>query len=80
MNIAGHIVVFAVAWWLILFMVLPFGVQSHHEAGEDGEDGVEMAAPVKPNIGKKMLITTAITIVVWACFWAVMEFELISLG
>ncbi|WP_321391519.1 DUF1467 family protein [Emcibacter sp.] len=80
MGIVEHIVVFSVAWWLILFMVLPFGVRNHHESGEEGEDGIEMAAPVKPNIGKKMLITTGITFVVWLCFWAIIEFKLISLG
>ena len=27
--------VFLVIWWVVLFMVLPWGVQSHHEAGID---------------------------------------------
>lgn len=79
MTIANHIVVFLVCWWLVLFMVLPWGVKGHHESNEEFEPGIEPGSPVKPHIGKKMLITTAITFVLWAIFWAVMEYDLISL-
>lgn len=81
MNLANHIIVFLVCWWLVLFIVLPFGVKSHYEeeSDEDLEPGIEKGAPVKANIAKKMLITTGITFVIWLCFYAVMEFELISL-
>lgn len=81
MTIANHLVVFLVVWWLVFFMVLPWGVKGHHESEEEFDSGiVEPGSPVKANIGKKMLVTTGITFVVWAIFWAVMEFDLISLS
>ena len=80
MTIANHLVVFLVCWWLVFFMVLPWGIKGHHEMDEDFEAGIEPGAPIKANIGKKMLITTGITIIVWASFWAVVAFDLISLS
>ncbi|PCJ36023.1 MAG: hypothetical protein COA93_02250 [Alphaproteobacteria bacterium] len=81
MTIANHLVVFLVCWWLVFFMVLPWGVKGHHESDEEYEAGiVEPGSPVKANIGKKMLITTGITLVVWGMIWAVISFELISLN
>lgn len=79
MTIANHLIVFLVCWWLVLFMVLPWGIKGHHESNEDFEAGIEPGSPVAPNIRQKMIITTAITTVVWAMFWAVMEFDLISI-
>jgi len=81
MNLANHIIVFLVCWWLILFMVLPWGVKNHHEeqSEDELEPGIEKAAPVRANIGKKMLITTGITIVVWLSIFAAIEFELFSI-
>ncbi|PHZ85329.1 DUF1467 family protein [Paremcibacter congregatus] len=79
MTLANHLVVFLVVWWLVLFMVLPWGVKGHHESGDEFEAGIEPGSPVKPQIGKKMLITTGITIVLWGAFWAAMEFGLITI-
>jgi predicted secreted protein len=80
MTIANHLVVFFVCWWLIFFMVLPFGIQGVHESGEDYEAGIEPGAPVKANIGRKMLITTGITFIVWGMFWAAVAFDLIGVS
>lgn len=80
MTIANHLVVFLVCWWMVLFMVLPWGVKGHHEMGKEYEDGIDPGSPIKANIGRKMLITTGIATVVWAMFWAVMAFDLISVG
>ncbi len=78
MTIANHIVVFLVCWWLVFFMVLPWGVRGLHESDEELEAGIEPGAPVKANIGRKMLITTGITIVVWGIIWAVIAYGLMS--
>ncbi|MCF8474380.1 MAG: DUF1467 family protein [Emcibacter sp.] len=80
MTIANHIIVFIVCWWMVLFMVLPWGIKGHHESGEDFQTGIEPGSPIKANMGKKVLVTTGIAFVVWGIFWAVMEFNLISLN
>ena len=48
-------------WWWVLFMVLPFGAK----APETVEKGHAPSAPEKPNLGKKMLITTVIAAILW---------------
>jgi predicted secreted protein len=59
-------IVFAVVWWLILFMVLPFGAAPPDEV----EPGMATSAPAKPRIGLKLAITTVLAmgvtaLVVW---------------
>lgn len=74
MGWAGGIVVFVVTWWLVFFMVLPWGVQRT----ENPTPGQEHGAPEKPRIITKMAITTLIAAVLFAIFWAVQETGLIT--
>lgn len=78
MSIAGGIVVFVIIWWMVLFMVLPIGVQTQHEAGEI-EPGSAPSAPTAPRLLRKMLITTGIAAVLWGIFFLAMANEWISL-
>ena len=60
--------VFIIVWWLVLFMVLPFGAQPREEV----EPGHEPAAPARPRIGLKILVTTGIAILVTgAVIWVI---------
>ena len=54
--------VFAIVWWLILFMVLPFGATPPDEV----EPGMAPSAPAKPRIAIKLAITTVIAALVTA--------------
>jgi predicted secreted protein len=54
--------VFVVVWWLVLFMVLPFGSRPPDEV----EPGTAASAPAKPRLGLKFLITTLIAAVLTA--------------
>ena len=47
-NWVTIIAIYVVVWWLILFMVLPFGVRPPTD--EEMEPGQEAGAPVKPSI------------------------------
>lgn len=78
MSLAGGIVVFGVMWWLVLFMVLPFGVTSQHEA-EGAEEGTDPGAPIAPKLVRKMLITTGITIVLWGLLYMAIANQWITL-
>jgi predicted secreted protein len=57
--------IYGIVWFLTLFMVLPFGVVSQSEAGEV-VPGSEGGAPSQPRIGRKLLITTLISGVLYA--------------
>jgi predicted secreted protein len=52
-------------WFTVLFAVLPFGVQSQHEAG-DIVTGTDPGAPVAPRLLVKALWTTLISAVAFA--------------
>ncbi len=71
MSWVSGIVVFLIIWWLILFMVLPFGVVTQDEAEDPVEPGTVGSAPARHNLARKMGITTAIAAVLWLIFWAV---------
>ncbi len=64
MTITSGIVLFAVVWAVVFFLVLPWGQVSQHEAGEV-VPGTPASAPSDAKIRRKMLITTAITMVVF---------------
>ena len=70
------IAVYVVIWWLVLFMVLPWGQQPVDT--EDVAKGHASSAPKKPRLLFKMLVTTAIAGVFWGIFYLVAESGLFS--
>jgi predicted secreted protein len=76
MNPVSAVVVFIVIWWLTLFIILPFGVQ-HTENPEPGHDA---GAPLKPMLWRKVAVTTAISIVLFAAVYGIVEYELFALS
>ena len=69
MEISSFVVIFILSWWLILFMILPWGV----EMVGVNDDGNLAAAPKKHNIKKKMLITTVFAIIVTIIIYAIIQ-------
>ena len=64
MGWALGIGVFFVIWWTMLTATLPFGVRTQHEAG-DIVPGSEPGAPVTPRLGRKLVINTLVSAVIW---------------
>ncbi|MBO6503699.1 MAG: DUF1467 family protein [Kordiimonadaceae bacterium] len=71
MSIVTILLVFVVIWWLVFFAVLPLGVQSQDEAGDELEKGHDPGAPANPNLKKKMLYTTIIAAVLTVGYYFV---------
>ncbi len=69
--------VYLVIWWLVIFMVLPFGV--HRIDEEDTKKGHSAGAPKKPLLIRKMLATTAISAVMWVVLYFVIESGIIGI-
>jgi predicted secreted protein len=63
------IAIYFIMWWTILFMVLPWGVKSQHEAGEI-VPGTEPGAPSLPRLLYKAMWTTIVTSVLFVIFYA----------
>ena len=65
MGITGSIIIYVLIWWMIFFSVLPVGIQSNKEKFKERVDGIDPGAPINPKIGKKFLITTIITSIIF---------------
>ncbi len=60
--------IFFIIWWVVLFTVLPIGVRSQVE-DDDVTLGTDHGAPTRHRLPFKMLLTTAIALVVFAVFY-----------
>ncbi len=80
MDIVAGVVIFLVSWWMVLFTLLPVGVRSQEEAGDDIEPGTERGAPVKPMLLKKMIGATIGATVITLLFHFAFEYNWVQLS
>ncbi len=69
MTLTSGIAVYFILWWLVFFIVLPFGVQTQ-EGDEAMVEGTSPSAPRRPLLLRKALITTVLAALV---FWGLYE-------
>ncbi|QIE54552.1 DUF1467 family protein [Pikeienuella piscinae] len=77
MTLISGLVLYAVFWFMALFMILPLFVRNQEEAGEV-VPGTSPGAPDEPMIRKKLIWTTIAATVLWIVVFLVIESELIS--
>ena len=75
MNWFTAFVLYVLIWWTVLFAVLPFGVRP--EAAADDHTGWR-GAPARPLIGRKVLATTLVSLVLWGAGIAVIRSDWFS--
>jgi predicted secreted protein len=63
LRVSGGLALYFVIWWILLFVVLPFGVRSQVESG-DVVQGSEPGAPALPALREKAIWTTFVASVV----------------
>ena len=62
--------IYFIVWWLVFFIVLPFGIRSQEEHAEIAR-GTDPGAPRVHGLKPKLLWTTAVSTIVFAIFyWA----------
>ena len=64
MSITGAIVVYAVTWFMVFFIVLPLRVRAQVDTGHV-VPGTPKSAPAEENVGSSARITTLVATVVW---------------
>ena len=72
------VAVYFIIWWTVLFAILPIGVRSQVEDGVVVE-GSEPGAPTAPLLMRKVAINTVVSTAVFAVFWVVFTYRLVSL-
>ncbi len=78
MNWFSGVVVYVILWWVIFFMTLPFGIRAPHEVGERPGAGHVHSAPVRPRLGLKAGVTSAIAGVLWVVAYFLIASEQLS--
>ena len=78
MTITGAFVLFSVIWFMVFLCILPTRQVSQAEAGEI-VPGSARSAPVDPQLGRKVRLTTWITLVVWVALCAFIMSEVVSI-
>lgn len=70
MAITSALVLFAVTWFLVLFVTLPIRLRTQ---GDEGEvvPGTQEGAPANFNLKRTMWIVTGIAVVIWAAIVSV---------
>ncbi len=80
MNIVSAFVIFAVTWFLALYCLLPVGIRSQEEAGEDVPVGAMRGAPAKANLKIKAVGATIISAIITAIIYYLITSRIITLG
>ena len=79
MSITGSIIIYVMIWWIVFFSVLPIGVQSKKEVFKDKIGGLDPGAPKNPKIGKKFLISTIVTSILFIMIYYIVELGFFNL-
>ncbi|MDF1618976.1 DUF1467 family protein [Pseudothioclava nitratireducens] len=78
MNLTGGIVLFAVIWFMVFFLVLPLRLRTQGDVGEIVH-GTPAGAPHEAHLKKKVKITTAVSVVLWAIIATVILSGMVTL-
>ena len=75
MSVVTGLMLYAIIWWTVLFAVLPWGIRPDLEENDRGH---QRGAPVNPRIGRKALITTGVSAVIWLIIYVLIAAEIFS--
>jgi predicted secreted protein len=80
MRLGSAFAIYVLFWVMTAFVVLPFGIRSHHETGTDMVPGQSDGAPANFSPGKVLWRTTIVSAVLFALFYANYVFGWIEAG
>jgi predicted secreted protein len=70
MGIVTGLVLYAIIWFMTLFIVLQVGVRTQSDSGER-VDGTPGSAPVDPQLARRFMITSGVAAVIWLAVAAI---------
>ncbi len=79
MTLVFAAAIYLIIWWTVLFAMLPIGVRTSEEAGEEGVPGAAESAPHLPNLLPKMVATTVVSSLVFAVVYLIIWGHIISI-
>ena len=78
MSLTTGLAIYFVAWWIVLFVVLPFGVRSQQEDGTV-TPGTDPGAPMMPRLIRIVVLTSVLTAVLCGIFFWLFLTRLVTL-
>lgn len=78
MSIAAAFAIYFIIWWLVLFVVLPFGVRSQIEAGRV-VPGSDPGAPQRTVMRDKLIATSVVAAVVFTLYYLNFTYGFVTL-
>ena len=79
MTITAVFVLYAVCWFMTLFVILPLRLTTQNDIGEIAP-GTAPSAPTDPRLKRKLWWTTGIATVIWAVLCAIILSDLITVA
>ena len=79
MGTTGAFIVYICIWWIVFFSVLPIGIKSQNVKFKDNLHGNDPGAPKNPKIGKKFLLTTIITSILFIMIYYIVDLGFFNL-
>jgi len=70
MNYSSMVAIYVLFWVMTAFVILPFGVRTHDEAGIPKIPGQAESAPANFRPGRVILITTLVSAIAFGLFYA----------
>ena len=79
MPVTTGIAIFFLIWWIVLFAVLPWGVRSRLGRTRRLRPAHRSGAPAIPNLRRKLVWTTLVSVVIFAACYVIYVERLITL-
>lgn len=70
MNFTSVLAIYALIWVMAAFIVMPFGLRTHHDEGSEAVRGHADSAPVNFRPGRVVLRTTILATALMALYYA----------
>jgi predicted secreted protein len=68
MQIYSLVAIYFIIWWLVIFMILPFGIRTQADEG-DITLGTAPSAPIRPMLVRKAIVTSIVSAILLFAFW-----------
>jgi len=75
MDFLTAVFIYFLIWWMVLFTVLPLGVERHTEDGK----GYDAGAPRKADMKRKFILTSLISLGILLVIYILVDMDVINL-
>jgi predicted secreted protein len=76
MGIVNALFIYILVWWLVIFTVLPIGIERHTDAAL----GHDAGAPKDPRLAYKIKLTSIVSAIIVGILWLMVDFDVITWG